>query len=76
MDEEKKTNVSSIPTWDGSEASCPRYLAKIEALAIYQQCEDALDEVEMAGCPSKAAYAAINKATTDISVKKLLSLYR
>ena len=65
MDDEKKTNVSSIPSWDGAEATCPRYIAKIEALAIYQQCEDALDETEMANCPTKATYNAINKATTD-----------
>ena len=60
--------------WSGG--TCPRYIAKIEALAIYQQCEDALDETEMVNCPTKAAYNAIDKATNDVNKKKLLSLYR
>ena len=76
MDEEKKTSVSSIPTWDGAEATCPSYIAKIEALAIYQQCKDALDETEMGNCPTKLEYNGIDKATTDNNKKRLLSMYR
>ena len=76
MDDEKKTSVSSIPTWDGAEATCPRYIAKIEALAVYQQCEDALDKTEMGTCPTKVAYNAINEATPDAGKNILLSLYR
>ena len=76
MDDDRRTNVSSIPTWDGAEATCPRYIAKIEALAVYQQCEDALDETEMATYLTKAAYNGINKATADQGKKRLLSLYR
>ena len=76
MDDEKKTSVSSIPTWDGAEATCPRYIAKIEALAVYQQCKDALEETEMTTCPTKAAYNAIDKTTKDAGKKRLISLYR
>ena len=43
IDDDRKTNVSSIPTWDGVEAICPRYIAKIEALAIYH--EDAVRRI-------------------------------
>ena len=71
-----KKKVSSIPTWDRAEATCPRYIAKIEALSVYQQCEDALDKTEMATCPTKAIYNGINKAKTDNGEKKQLSLYR
>ena len=76
MDEDKKSSVSSITVWGGAEATCLQYIAKIEALAIYQGCKEALDATEMAGCPTKAAYAAIDKATADLGLKKLLSLYR
>ena len=65
-----------MKAWDGAEATCPRYIAKIEALAVYQQCEDALDEAVMANCPTKAAYNLINKAMTDDGKKEQLSLYR
>ena len=75
MDDDRKTNVSSISTWDGAEATCPRYIARIEALTIYQQCEDALDETEMGNCPTKLAYNGINKVTTDNDKKRMLSLY-
>ena len=75
MDDDRKTNVASIPTWDGAEATCPSYIAKIEALAIYQQCKDALDENEMGNCPTKLAYNGINKVTTDNDKKRMLSLY-
>ena len=74
MDDEKKTSVPSIPSWDGAEATCPRYIAKIEALAIYEKCEDALDKTEMATCPTKAVYNGINKATADTGKKKQLSM--
>ena len=76
MDDDRKTNVSSIPTWNGAEATCPRYIAKIEALATHQQWEDALDENVMANCPTKAAYNAIDKVMTDAGENRLLSLYR
>ena len=76
MDDDKKTSALSILVWDGAEATCPQYIAKIEALAIYQGYEEALDEVEMVGCPTKAAYVAINKATTDTTENKSISLYR
>ena len=69
MDDDEKTNVSSIPTWDGAEAICLRYIAKIEALAIYQQCEDALEETEMGNCPTKLAYNGIDKVTRDNNKK-------
>ena len=74
MDDDRKTNVSSIPTWERAEATCPRYIAKIEALANYQQCEDTLDKNEMGNCPTKLAYNGIDKATTDNHKKRLLRL--
>ena len=43
IDDDRKTNVSSIPTWDGVEATRPRYIAKIKALAIYH--EDAVRRI-------------------------------
>ena len=76
MDDDRKTNFSSIPTWDGAEATCTRYIAKIEALAVYQQCKDTLDKAEMANFPTKAAYNLINKVTTDAGENRSLSLYR
>ena len=76
MDDDREINVSSIPTWDGAEATYQRYIAKIEAFAIYQQCEDALDDTDMGNCPTKLAYNGIDKATTDNNEKRLLSLYR
>ena len=69
-DEEKKTSVSSIPTWDGANATCPRYIAKIEAWAVCQQCADALEATEMANCATKAAHNAINKATEAVKPKE------
>ena len=45
-------------------------------MAVYQQCEDALDETEMVNCPTKAAYNVIDKATNDVNEKKMLSLHR
>ena len=65
-----------IPTWDKAEATCPTYITKIEALAVYQRCEDALDETEMTRCPTDAVYNGINKAANDVDKKKQLSLYR
>ena len=37
IDDDRKTNVSSIPTWDGVEATRQRYIAKIKVLAIYHE---------------------------------------
>lgn len=53
--------MSSVPKWDGKAESCARYLDQIEALAEYQECGDATDESEMAACPTKAAYTALDK---------------
>ena len=61
MDDGKKTSVSSILTWDGAEATCPRYIAKIKVLAIYQQCKDTLEDTETSACPTKAVHQETNK---------------
>ena len=43
MENDRKTNVSSIPTWNGAKATRPRYIAKIKVLAIYH--EDAVRRI-------------------------------
>ena len=56
--------------------TCPWYIAKIDALTIYQQWEDALDDTEKVACPTKTVYQGIHKTTRDANKKKQLSLYR
>ena len=69
MEDSKKS--SSIPTWDGTEKTCGRYLAKIEAQAQYFETADALDEVEVRqNCPNKSVFDAIDPATTDVRQMK------
>ena len=41
--DDRKTNVSSNPTWDGVEATRPRSIAKTKAMAIYH--EDAVRRI-------------------------------
>ena len=57
---EAESKSLSIPQWDGKKDTFARYLDKIEALAIYYDCGDAMDEVEMRNCPTKTAYAALD----------------
>ena len=71
-----KQTCSPFPHWMERKQPTLRYIAEIEALAIYQQCEDALDKTEMANCPTKATCNGINKATTDAGEKRLVNLYR
>ena len=60
MSETESESMSSIPKWDEKEATCVRYLAQVNALAKYYDCGDAMDEVEMQDCPTKAEYSAID----------------
>ena len=55
--------MSSIPKWDGKVATCAMYLAQVNTLAEYYNFGDALDEVEMRVCPTKAEYSVIDQDT-------------
>ena len=75
MEDSKKS--SSIPVWDGTEKTCGRYLAKIEAQAQYFETADALDEAEVRQyCPNKSVFDAIDPATTDVGLMKQRRLYK
>ncbi len=51
----------SVPKWDEKKESCPRYLAKLKALAEYYNCEDALDEgTMMSECPEESMFKFSN----------------
>ena len=50
----------SVPKWDGKAKFCPRYLAKIKALAEYYNCGDALDEAEMKNCPNLTEFKLLS----------------
>jgi hypothetical protein len=53
----------SVPKWDGKEESCPRYLAKLKALAEYYNCGDALDEGTMTSkCPEESEFKSIRRS--------------
>ena len=61
MSETESKSMSSIPKWDGNgkAATYARYLVQVNTLAEYYDCGNAMDEVEMRDCPTKAEYSAI-----------------
>ena len=68
----------SVPKWDGKEESCPRYLAKLKALAEYYNCGDALDEVTMTSeCSKESEFKSLqaNSVLSDDEKKKVM-LYK
>ena len=76
MSDESKS--LSIPKWDGKEESCPRYLAKLKALAEYYNCGDALDEGTMTSeCSEESEFTTLqaNSVLSDDEKKKVM-LYK
>ncbi len=68
----------SVPKWDGKEESCPRYLAKLKALAEYYNCGDVLDEGTMTSeCPEESKFKSLhtNSVLSDDEKKKVM-LYK
>ena len=61
----------SVPKWDGKEESCPRYLAKLKALAEYYNCGDALDEgIMMSECPDESEFKSLQTQSVLSNDKK------
>ena len=67
----------STPVWDGKAETCPRYLDRIEALAEFYNCGNALDSVKMlSDCPMKSEFDAILSTTTDSVELAKIKLYK
>lgn len=67
----------TVPKWDGKAETCPRYLAKISALAEYYGCGDALDETEMTNCPNETEFKSLVASSTQTNdEKKKIQLYK
>ena len=75
MTSENKS-LSGIPRWDGKEGSCSTYMAVLEAIAEYQDCEDAFDTNAMRNCPTKSEYDALAATTTDVGEMARRSLWK
>ncbi len=74
---EYESKSVAMPKWDGKAESCPRYITHIEALAEHYDCGDAMDETEMANCPTKAEYMNLKgKANPSDDEKERISLYK
>ena len=75
MSDESKS--ISVPKWDGKTDSCLRYLAKIAALAEYYNCEDTLDETEMAMCLTVREFKILSaQSTLSTAEEKKVGLFK
>ena len=74
MSESNSEKSLTIPKWDGKSETCPRYLVQVEALTKYYECGEAMDETDMANCPTKSEYAVLD--LTQISGKAKAKFYK
>ena len=73
MSTENKS-LSTVPYWDGKNATAGMYISKVEAMMEYHESGDAMDPTIMATCPTKTQYDAY-VVSTDANEKKLAKLY-
>ena len=72
MSESNSENSLKIPKWDGKWETCPRYLVQVEALDEYYECVEAMDETDMANCPTKSEYTVLDLTIADGKVNAKL----
>jgi len=75
MSEADTGRMSTIPKWDGRAETCPHYISQLGVLAEYHDYSDAMDEIEMATCPTKTQFVAISSNTVSPGLQ-LAMLYK
>jgi len=73
---EEGKGMSTIPKWDGKDASFSRWSAKLTALAELHDCGDAFDKAEMRNCPTRSEYEAFDMTNLSDADKKKVKLYK
>ncbi len=59
-----ETKSISAPKWDSKQATAGRYMAQVEATAVYYDCGDAIEASTV--IPTKTVYDGIAETATDV----------